>query len=156
LLRPRDWRLRVEDILDAADRIDQYVEGLDGVRFQADRKTVDAVVRNREIIGEAATHLARVQDELPPDIPWADVSGIRNVLIHEYFGDLANLAVAALVFGQALGEDRFSLVLGAGREPMTTALFTLGGIAVIAFSIALMDWLARRKDSRSKHRGTAV
>jgi uncharacterized protein with HEPN domain len=85
-LPPRDWRLRVEDILDAADRIDQYVEGLDSVRFQADRKTVDAVVRNLEVIAEAATHLARVQDELPSDIPWADVSGIRNILIHEYFG----------------------------------------------------------------------
>ena len=83
---PRDWRLRVEDILDAAGRIDEYIVGLDFARFQADRKTVDAVLRNLEVIGEAAGHLSRAQAEIPCDIPWADVAGMRNILIHEYFG----------------------------------------------------------------------
>ena len=82
---PRDWRLRVEDILDAADRIEAYIAGLDFGQFQADRKTVDAVIRNLEVIGEAAGHLSRAQ-EVPCDIPWTDVSGMRNILIHEYFG----------------------------------------------------------------------
>ena len=87
---PRDWRLRVEDILDAAARIDTYIAGLTFEQFQADRKTVDAVVRNLEVIGEAATHLIAGQDDLPGDIPWADIAGMRNVLIHGYFGvDLA-------------------------------------------------------------------
>jgi uncharacterized protein with HEPN domain len=85
-LPPRNWQLRVEDILDAANRIESYIAGIDFDRFQADRKTVDAVVRNLQIIGEAATHLAKVEGELPPDIPWADISGMRNILIHEYFG----------------------------------------------------------------------
>jgi uncharacterized protein with HEPN domain len=44
------------------------------------------VVRNLEVIGEAARHLSALQHELPRDIPWADVSGMRNILIHEYFG----------------------------------------------------------------------
>ncbi len=83
---PRDWRLRVEDILEAASRIEAYIAGLDFEQFQADGKTVDAVVRNLEVIGEAAGHLSRVREEIPSDIPWADVSGMRNVLIHEYFG----------------------------------------------------------------------
>ncbi len=83
---PRTWRLRVEDILDAASSIDAYTSGLDFDGFQSDRKTVDAVVRNLEVIGEAARHLAALQRELPPDIPWADISGMRNILIHEYFG----------------------------------------------------------------------
>ena len=83
---PRDWRLRVEDIIDASDRIEAYIVGLDFGQFQADRKTVDAVVRNLEVIGEAAGHLSRAQEEIPCDIPWADVSGMRNILIHEYFG----------------------------------------------------------------------
>jgi hypothetical protein len=52
-LPPRDWRLRVEDILDAIARIEQYVNGLTLEQFRADSKTVDAVVRNLEVIGEA-------------------------------------------------------------------------------------------------------
>jgi len=51
-LPPRDWRLRVDDILDAIARIEQYVSGLSFEQFRADQKTVDAVVRNLEVIGE--------------------------------------------------------------------------------------------------------
>ena len=54
----RDWRLCVEDILDGIARIERYVDGLSSEQFRADQKTVDAVVRNLEIIGEAVRHLA--------------------------------------------------------------------------------------------------
>lgn len=83
---PREWRLRVEDILDAIARIQQYVEGLTFEEFQADQKTVDAVVRNLEIIGEAVRHLSARQQGLPSETRWVDIAGMRNVLIHEYFG----------------------------------------------------------------------
>ena len=83
---PREWRLRVEDILEAIARIQQYVEGLTFEQFQADQKTVDAVVRNLEIIGEAVRHLSASQQGLPGETPWADIAGMRNILIHEYFG----------------------------------------------------------------------
>jgi uncharacterized protein with HEPN domain len=85
-LPPRDWRLRIEDILEAAGRIESYITGLTFEQFQADRRTVDAVVRNLEVIGEAARHLVAMQPELRADIPWADIAGMRNVLIHAYFG----------------------------------------------------------------------
>jgi uncharacterized protein with HEPN domain len=85
-LPPREWRLRVEDILEAIARIQQYVEGLTFEQFQADQKTVDAVVRNLEIIGEAVRHLSANQQGLPGETPWADIAGMRNILIHEYFG----------------------------------------------------------------------
>ena len=83
---PRDWRLRVEDILDAAANIQTYIAGLTFDQFQTDRKTVDAVVRNLEVIGEAARHLVALRQDLPGDIPWSDVAGMRNILTHEYFG----------------------------------------------------------------------
>ena len=54
---PRSWRVRIEDILDAIDNIQHYVAGLDFDAFDADRKTVDAVERNLEIIGEATANL---------------------------------------------------------------------------------------------------
>jgi uncharacterized protein with HEPN domain len=85
-LPPREWRLRVEDILDAIARIQRYVEGLTFEQFQADQKTIDAVVRNLEIIGEAVRHLSASQERLPGETPWVDIAGMRNILIHEYFG----------------------------------------------------------------------
>lgn len=54
-------RLRIEDTLEAAERNESYVAGLTLEEFQADRKTIDAVVRNLEIIGEAARHLVTIQ-----------------------------------------------------------------------------------------------
>ncbi|HEY6986384.1 MAG TPA: DUF86 domain-containing protein, partial [Rhodanobacteraceae bacterium] len=83
---PRERRLRVEDILDAIAKIERYVDGLTFEQFQSDEKTIDAVVRNLEIIGEAVRHLMADSEPLASSIPWADIAGMRNVLIHEYFG----------------------------------------------------------------------
>ena len=83
---PREWSLRVDDILDAIARIERYVEGLTFDQFKTDQKTVDAVVRNLEIIGEAVRHLSAEHDSLSGDIRWMDAAGMRNILIHEYFG----------------------------------------------------------------------
>jgi len=85
-LPPREWRLRIDDILDAIARIEQYVEGLTLEQFQADQKTIDAVVRNLEIIGEAVRHLSADSENLLDGAPWVDIAGMRNILIHEYFG----------------------------------------------------------------------
>jgi uncharacterized protein with HEPN domain len=90
-LPPREWRARVEDILEAIAKIERYVEGLNYEQFQADPKTVDAVVRNLEVIGEAVRHLAGAAENLPPGVPWLDIAGMRNILIHEYFGVDSNI-----------------------------------------------------------------
>jgi uncharacterized protein with HEPN domain len=85
-LPPREWRLRVEDILEAIARIERYVAGLTFEQFQADQKTIDAVIRNLEVIGEAVRHMASHRDSLPSGITWADIAAMRNILIHAYFG----------------------------------------------------------------------
>ena len=54
---PRNWRLRVEDIVTAAESIEDYIRGMSFEVFCHDKKTVDAVVRNLEVIGEAARHV---------------------------------------------------------------------------------------------------
>ena len=83
---PRSRRLRFEDILEALDRIRSYTAGLSLETFRLDSKTVDAVIRNFEVIGEATRH---VDDEFVaahPEVAWAQVRGFRNILTHQYFG----------------------------------------------------------------------
>ena len=82
----RKWDLRIRDMLAAIERIMAYTTNLNFSKFQADGKTVDAVIRNFEILGEAAAH---VPEEIVldySDVPWQDIRDMRNLLAHEYFG----------------------------------------------------------------------
>lgn len=91
-MQPRDWRMRLEDILEAMDRVGRYTRGMSFEEFSKDTRTVDAVVRNLEIIGEAARHIEPELEARHPGIPWGRMRGMRNILAHEYFGvDLAIL-----------------------------------------------------------------
>lgn len=83
---PRDERLYLDDIFDAVSTILSYVAGMDFDSFAADRKTVDAVVRNLEIIGEAARALGESTKACAPEIEWNKIIGLRNILAHQYFG----------------------------------------------------------------------
>jgi uncharacterized protein with HEPN domain len=82
----RDLRLYLDDILDAIEKIENYVEGLTFEEFSEDSKTVDAIVRNFEIIGEATKRIPLEIKEKYPQIPWKMMAGTRDKLIHEYFG----------------------------------------------------------------------
>ena len=82
----RDTRLRVEDMLEAIHRIEAHSAGLTADQFRLDQKTLDAVIRNIEVIGEAAIHLDDDITALRPAVPWRDVRAMRQVLAHEYFG----------------------------------------------------------------------
>ena len=81
---PRIWTGRIEDMLDAASAIDEFTEGMTFASFSADRRTVDAVVRNIEIIGEAARHVPDEARACYPAIPWQKMADMRNVVIHNY------------------------------------------------------------------------
>ena len=85
-MRPRNWRLRIEDMLDAIRHIQEYTEEMDLQGFSKDQKTIDAVVRNFEILGEAARHVSDDIQEKYPSIPWSKIRGMRHMLAHEYFG----------------------------------------------------------------------
>ena len=85
----RDERAYLLHVLDAIGAILEYTaDGRDA--FFADRKTQDAVIRNVEIIGQAVKGLSDRTRTLQPDVPWRQIAGMRDKLIHEYFGvDLA-------------------------------------------------------------------
>ena len=78
----RGWKLRISDVLDAIAAIQEYVTGMDLKRFAEDRKTVDAVVRNFTIIGEAAIRIPEQVITKNPEIPWRDMSDMRNIVVH--------------------------------------------------------------------------
>jgi len=82
--RPID--LLLSDICRAIDRIEQYIEDLSFDAFSKDQKSVDAVVRNLEIIGEAANRLPDEFKEKYLEIEWYKVVGLRHRIVHEYFG----------------------------------------------------------------------
>lgn len=73
-------------MLDAIGAIEEFVAGMNFEAFRNDRKTVDAVVRNLEVIGEAARYVPEDVRDKYDAVPWKDIIGIRSVLIHEYFG----------------------------------------------------------------------
>ena len=82
----RNWLFRINDILDAVSAVETYVTGMTYEDFVADRKTVDAVVRNLIIIGEASVHIPGEICTAHAEIPWKDMSAMRNFVVHEYFG----------------------------------------------------------------------
>ncbi len=81
----KDDRLYLLHMLECANRIGEYTEeGRDA--FMTDRRTQDAVIRNFEIMGEAAKQVSQTTRELVPAVPWRRIAGFRDVLIHQYMG----------------------------------------------------------------------
>lgn len=82
----RTYRMYLEDMNLAMERIAEYIHGYSFVKFKQDYKTVDAVIRNFEIIGEASKNLPSELKEKHPDVPWNEMYLLRNKVSHEYFG----------------------------------------------------------------------
>lgn len=82
----RDLKLLLEDIIEAISAIERFVEGIDFEEFRTNDEKSSAVIRKFEIIGEAAKSLPENLKEKYPEIPWKEISGFRDKLIHFYFG----------------------------------------------------------------------
>ncbi|MBL4656975.1 MAG: DUF86 domain-containing protein [Flavobacteriales bacterium] len=82
----RDAQLLLEDILESAQKILSYCENISFEDFLKDSKTIDAVIRNFEIIGEAANRLSPQFRNANSHIEWTRIRGFRNRIVHDYFG----------------------------------------------------------------------
>ena len=85
-MREGGFRVYVQDILEAIEKIDGYLEGLTFSQFVEDERTVDAVIRNFAVIGEAAKHVPASVKKKHPEIAWKKMAGMRDKVIHGYFG----------------------------------------------------------------------
>ena len=112
--RPID--LLLNDICQAIDRIEQYIENLSFDAFSKDQKSVDAVVRNLEIIGEVANRLPDELKEKYSEIEWHKVVGLRHRIVHEYFG------IDIEIIWQILHKDLLEL-----KEKITQIMSVEGG-----------------------------
>lgn len=82
----RDYKTCLEDIADAAGVIREFTAGITKEDMAADRKIRDAVIRNLEVIGGAVKKLPEEQRSRHPDVEWKRTAGLRDILIHDYFG----------------------------------------------------------------------
>jgi len=83
---PRDYRLYLEDMLDAINKITGYSQGMNLEKLHENPLIVDAVLYNLQIIGEAAKHLPEDLRSRYPTIEWRKIFGLRDLIAHEYFG----------------------------------------------------------------------
>jgi uncharacterized protein with HEPN domain len=81
-----DEMLYLRHMLDAIDIVEEYLRGVNEDKFKNTRLIQDGVIRQIEIIGEAARHISKDIRKSYPEIPWQDVAGMRDKLIHDYFG----------------------------------------------------------------------
>jgi len=93
----RDPILRLEDIIEACNRLESHIENLDFAAFDQDLKTQDAVIRVFEIIGEAVKSLPKEWTDKEPEIQWRQIAGFRDVLAHAYFAVNSSVVWAAAV-----------------------------------------------------------
>ena len=82
----KNARLYLKDILDAMDAIESFVAGMEFDEFKNDDKTSSAVIRKLEITGEAAKNIPEEIRSRHPAVPWKEMAGMRDKLIHFYFG----------------------------------------------------------------------
>jgi uncharacterized protein with HEPN domain len=82
----RGIKLYLEDVNESIRKIEKYTHGINFDEFSKDDKSIDAVVRNLSIIGEAVINIPKEIKAKNPDVAWKEIKGMRNKVIHEYFG----------------------------------------------------------------------
>lgn len=82
----RNVALYLKDILQNMRDAEEFIRGMNYGRFETDKKTINAVLRSLEVIGEATKHIPDNLRARYPDIPWKEMAGLRDKVIHFYFG----------------------------------------------------------------------
>ena len=113
----KDDTVYLRHILDAITTIQEYLQGVNEEKFKATRLLQDGVIRQIEIIGEAIRHMSRNIRKAYPEIPWQDIAGMRDKLIHDYFGvDIEKVWNTAQEDLPSLKEQVINILRDYGRD----------------------------------------
>ncbi len=114
----RDYKQYLDDILEAAQRIQDYLQGVSRQQLETDRLRRDAIVYNLQIIGEAVKQIPPEVREKYPNIEWRRIAGLRDIIAHEYFS--VNLNIIWDIVQNKLAEGGASI-----ERPSTPGPFSL-------------------------------
>lgn len=107
-MKRRTCQIFIKDIVEAINKIERYIKGLNYESFVKNEMVIDAVLRNLEIIGEASNNIPEVFRQKHPHIPWKRMIGLRNIAIHEYFG--VDLTIIWEIITKNLAETKPAVV----------------------------------------------
>ncbi len=85
-MKKREYGDYIQDVLDSINAVDEFIKGMAFEDFTKDKKTIFAEIRGIEIIGEATKYIPKSIRNKYPEIPWKDMAGLRDKVIHAYFG----------------------------------------------------------------------
>ena len=107
----RDYKVYLQDILECIIRIEEYVADMSYEDFISDQKTVDAVIRNIEIIGEATKHVPGTVRDTYSELPWSQMAGMRDKVIHGYFDVIYSIVWETAIHDLPLVKPRIREIL---------------------------------------------
>jgi len=105
---PKEYKVYLNDILECIEKIEKYTKGVSYEKFAKSTLLADAVIRNLEVIGEAVKKIPADVKRKYSGIEWKKISGLRDVLIHEYFG--INLEIVWDIIVNKIPELKFSVM----------------------------------------------
>lgn len=109
--KDRDELVFIGDIIECIEMIERYVGNLSEKEFEDNSEKQDAVIRRIEIIGEAVKNISKKTRERYPDIPWKEIAGMRDVVIHQYFGVTIGMVWRVATSDLMLLKDKIQVVI---------------------------------------------
>ena len=150
----KDYKTYLHHILDAIETIESYTRGISFEKFMAERLLQDGVMRNLEIIGEAVKNLPRSVRQEYKSVEWSKIAGMRDVLIHEYFGVDAGAhdvkaewqGTGENVWGAFNGKDLVSFVSPQCDMPKNPKLALWSGLSLASWLNSFFSRLDQKSE----------